>query len=300
MDMPEIHGSSTHFMAKLPRTPGSRRRSAFTLIELLVVVAIIAILASLLIPALAKAKERSKRINCLNNQRQLMLAIAMYAIDNDDRVPYAAVWPRNTNSPVWVQGELDFNPKNPSNWNVTYDILISPLFRYCGESTAIWRCPADRSTVTVDGRPMPRVRTLAMNGWVGGEVNQAPPEIAGPWRVFRKLSDMTVPGPSETWVLIDQREDAINPTAEFSLDMTGFPGSTASQQFFDYPAMHHNLGAILSFGDGHAEYHHWRDPRTTPALMPPPKGFAPPGWPPIASPGNPDLSWLQAHSTSHL
>jgi prepilin-type N-terminal cleavage/methylation domain-containing protein len=74
-----------------PPTPGNQMRTrfkrAFTLIELLVVIAIIAILAALLLPALAKAKERAKRTQCLNNVKQFTLAMRVYGTDFGDHMP---------------------------------------------------------------------------------------------------------------------------------------------------------------------------------------------------------------------
>jgi prepilin-type N-terminal cleavage/methylation domain-containing protein/prepilin-type processing-associated H-X9-DG protein len=84
----------------------SCRQAAFTLIELLVVIAIIGILAAMLLPSLASAKEMGKRIACLNNIRQLGLANFMYVDDNEDRH-----YPRTSN-PLWTIGLKDYF-KNP-------------------------------------------------------------------------------------------------------------------------------------------------------------------------------------------
>ena len=81
---------------------GGREIQAFTLIELLVVIAIIAILAALLLPALAKAKEKAQRATCISNNKQLMLSVQMYAGDNNDFLVYPNFDSGNT--PAGTQG----------------------------------------------------------------------------------------------------------------------------------------------------------------------------------------------------
>src|ERR1051326_7994318 len=89
------------------RNPFSQVPSAFTLIELLVVVAIIAILAAMLLPALASGKMRAKRLQCLNNQRQLAMSWVLYATDNNDWLVANGICdPESTTKKLWGQGAL--------------------------------------------------------------------------------------------------------------------------------------------------------------------------------------------------
>jgi prepilin-type N-terminal cleavage/methylation domain-containing protein/prepilin-type processing-associated H-X9-DG protein len=290
--------------AALVAGTGSRRRrraSAFTLIELLVVIAIIAILAALLLPALSKAKIRTQGIQCMNNHRQLMVAWRMYTEDNRDVLLFATADPGGRNAPYsWVQGVLDFNPANRSNWDLEVDIKKSPMWPYCGKSAGIWRCPSDRSTVKpasgpYQGQAVPRVRTMAMSIWVGGwEGTDA--GCSGPqWRVYSKFPDLVNPGPALTWVLADQREDRINYGNCFT-DMTGFPDNPASWRFhFDYPGGYHNRAGGFSFADGHAEIKRWLDDRTVPPLVVGSTLFYSQEY--VASPRNKDIFWMQERST---
>src|ERR1041385_6356960 len=115
-------------------------RAAFTLIELLVVVAIIAILAALLLPALSEAKAKGYRVSCLNNIRQLQVCWHLYTDDNVGRLPPNQSISAASLPDSWIEG----NAKTDlTSFNVEHGVL----FQY-NKSISIYHCPSDRSTIT--------------------------------------------------------------------------------------------------------------------------------------------------------
>jgi prepilin-type N-terminal cleavage/methylation domain-containing protein len=273
-------------------------RQGFTLIELLVVIAIIAILASLLLPALAFAKQKAQGIQCMNNHRSLLVAWRMYVDDNNETFPLAALIDPNhrEKGSLWMTGHLDFDSNNSSNWDIERDIKKGLLFSYA-PAPAIYKCPADRSVITVPGRGrLPRVRSMTMNQHVGGFETGNTPYWLKKLRMFKKTAELSEPGPTGTWVFLDQREDCVN-NPSFETVMDGWqPYDPRLYRFTDVPGFYHHRAAGLSFADGHSEIKHWKDPRTTPPLTPIYKGmFNPLMF--FDSPNNMDVRWMQERTT---
>ena len=232
------------------------RKSGFTLIELLVVIAIIAILAALLLPALARAKDKALNVACLNNLKQLETCWHLYVGDyNDLLVPNNSVYGQNINVATggasWCLGSARYD-------TATTNIENGLLFPY-NRSVAIYRCPADRSTIEDQGGnklSQPRNRSYNQSQSVNGY-----PEFDSFMLThipcFKKLTQIAAPNSAQCLVFIDEHEDTLL-DSEFGMPTDYYDGST---KWWDMPANRHSQGANLSFADGHVEHWHWQVPK---------------------------------------
>ncbi len=279
------------------QSASSRRPAAFTFVELLVIVAVLAVSGSILIPALARSQPTSKTFQCQNNLRQLYSGWRQWADDNNLSVLYAD--PQYSSPPPWMGGSLDLNGSNPSNFDTNQDIARSPLWSYVGKNPAVFKCPADPSTVVLGfawnglapGTVVPRVRSVSMNlafgqgGWLNGTPGGGQPV----WRVYRKINDIVVP--AQTFVFADEHAGSIN-DGVLNVQCTG-ANSPSTARIIDIPASYHNGAANFSFADGHALCHQWIGQTIRPAFV---QGY----YPPLNVPAGDswvDVQWLAQNTT---
>jgi len=202
---------------------------AFTLIELLVVIAIITILAALLLPALSRAKISAQRTTCLSQLKQLELAYTMYADDNDDQL---------ANN----EGSM-FLASTPGSWvvgNVQTDtddlgIRRGTLFPYV-KNSAVYHCPADFKQVLLPTGSVTRVRSYALNAYLGWR------NIAYVGKRARyKMSSIERPSTIFTFIEEEGIENGI----------FGVEPPPSTRWYPTYPANHHRGSYNLAFADGH-------------------------------------------------
>ncbi len=268
----------------------SRYRSsvdAFNLIELLVTIAIIAILLGLLLPAISRSKEAGRKIFCLNNHKQLVLAWRMYAEDNSDRLVWTVDDGDGEPFTNWVAGNLNI-PADAAN----ADLLVNPsrsLLASYIKAPKIYKCPTDRSSF---------VRSVSMNNRLNPVRFVKPPLVLGGYganfEIYRRLS--SIHHASEIFVILDERYDSIN-EGNFAVDLSNTGtydgiGTPTPYWWLDTPAGYHNQAVNLSFADGHVESHHWLESTTLGPIGV--TGFR------HTSATDRDVSWLQGHTAEWI
>lgn len=224
---------------------------AFTLVELLAVIAIVSVLASLLLPAVARARSKGSQAACFSNLRQLGVSWELYTSENAGDFPF--------NDVGYDEGYLN----NPGSWVLGNaqrprpgDLENGTLYPQVG-NTRVFRCPADRSTYSAFGRSFPKQRTYSLSVAFNTFGSASIPSNNPVFRGTTSSDDVPPPGPAAIFTFVDLNETAID-SGEFAFL---WANSALLEKWEHKPTDRHLGGANLGFADGHAEFKKWRYPK---------------------------------------
>jgi prepilin-type processing-associated H-X9-DG protein len=239
-------------MRVLKRLQSPARQRAFTLLELLAIIAVLALLISLRLPALARATDQTKRAQCASNLRQFTLAMHVFANENEDRLPAntAANWAWDVSSYIGT-----FVESTGSKWTVMYCPGTEPRFT----DVENW----ERYNYSPGYRVLGYANTFPGNPGVA-DINPTltPTPVLVAFGVYSSplasqrvmLADATLSAPGQN-----------NPASRYTYNYVSIQGGLATAETSAHLAGHFPVGGNLGMLDGHVEWRKFADmtPRTT-------------------------------------
>ena len=263
-------------------------------------------------PVLSLAEEKAQSIRCANNLKQLQLGWIMYANENNGGFPMNITisYTDSSVSNNCVTDDMTPGHAECIDWASEVNSSCSQLAPYVLD-WRVYKCPADRWCENgLSGQP--RVRTYSINDAVGttnvdgasraqkgiGDM-QEPATGDKQWTMFAKETDMTLMGPANLFMWLEQDPDNLNDTVWDFYD--GYSSKDAYWEHLNEAIgkLHGGTTCAFTFGDGHVEMHHWLNPAAIPDVyytFGVPAGS--PKWPAGAyTANNPDVLWVWQHQS---
>ena len=225
-------------------------QGAFTVVELLVVIGTVALLATMLLPALADSRPNGQLLQCKNNFRQLQLGWLAYSADFAETIcPTAGTG--NPGAPNWCgPSRMDIAGED-TDASAIQQGLLWPYVKSLGP----YKCPADPK-LSQSNPKRPTVRSVSANAWMNPATSPSL-GLSGPGRVFRKQGDISgAMSPAKCWTFIDENDRVIN---DGTCIVAANPSGPNYNSWVDSPATYHQQASTLAFADGHVEMKRWRD-----------------------------------------